>query len=162
MPFTVFVDLFALARNRVRTPTLFTFWNVEDRTFSDIMDEGWATRTTDTGDVIWCTIVLASVVFRYHIARQTLYVNFYYTRQHQVGAEWIVMEHECGVQMEDIVYEILSANLPLSLTFTVGTCWPVEHLRGEVQIAMGQSAPLEFSFYVSEPPPLSETRKINR
>lgn len=44
--------------------------------------------------------------------------------------------------------------------FNVGTDWPIGHLRSEVEIAMGNSAPLEFCFLIREAG--QADRKINR
>ena len=151
--------LFAAARNRVRTPTLFTFRNLNEEVFSGLMDDGWETRTTDFEDLIRCTVACPSVVFRSHIGRQTLYVNFYYTRERLVDRVWVPMEQEHGVQLVDLKCEVLGQIPPLMLTFSVGSCWPIEHLRGEVQISMGQATPTDFHFVVADS--VNAPRKIN-
>ena len=64
MPLTVFIDLFASAVNRVRSPTLFTIRNLEAGSFDDLMDKGWNQKVTEAGDIIRCSVNLPSVVFR--------------------------------------------------------------------------------------------------
>lgn len=160
IPFSVFVDLFASARNRVRTPTLFTFRNLTVEVFSGLMDDGWGTRTTNFGDIIRCTVAGHSVMFRYHIGQHTLYVNFYYTRERLFDRVWVPMEQECGIQLVDLTCEVLGRIPLLTLTFSVGSCWPIEHLRGEVQISMGQATPTEFNFVVADS--VNASRKINQ
>lgn len=160
VPFMVFVDLFAGAKNKIRSPTLFTIRNLDDREFADLMDIGWSSKTVVTEEIIKCIVFCPSVVFRYHIARQTLYVNFYFTRERAVGQEWVPMEHESGTEIVNLPCEVMDSNPVVFLNFNVGIDWPISHLRMEVQITMGQDAPTQFSFFVGAIG--SEDRKINR
>jgi hypothetical protein len=137
-------------RNRVRSPTLFTFRDVDNKAFAELMDDGWSSRTMVGEDIVRCTIAKPSMVFRYHIARQTLYVNFYFTREQAVGREWVQLEYERMTQPVSITFLVLEFDLPIVLRFVVGTNWPINHLRHEVQITMGDSAPIEFVFLITE------------
>jgi hypothetical protein len=69
------------------------------------------------------------------------------------------MEHEHGIQLVDLMCKVLRNILPLTLTFNVGSCWPIGHLLGEVQISMGQAALIDFNFVVVNP--MNATKKIN-
>lgn len=160
MPLTVFVDLFASATNRQRTPTLFTIRDIEDHVFNDLMDPAWHTKTVDTGDIIRCSVSLPSVVFRFHIGRQTLYSNFEFTRERYINNVWVLMEHEVGRCLVSLECHLLDENPHTSIRFNVGTDWPVLHLRHEVQIALGTAAPKEFNFWFKEVH--NPIRKINR
>jgi len=73
MPIHVFVDLFATAPNRIKTATLFSFRNLPQSVFDDLMDSGWNQKVTVAGDIIRCTISLPSVVFR--LASHHTYCN---------------------------------------------------------------------------------------
>ena len=54
---------------------------------------------------------------------------------------------------------MMDNNLPTITHFKVGTNWPIAHLRHEVQITMGNNAPIDFYFFSSEHNKLD--RKIN-
>jgi len=153
MPLHVFVDLFASAPTRTRTPTLYTIRDIDDVVFGDLMDAGWDQKTTDCTDVIRCTVNHPSVWFRFHIARQTLYANFYFVREKWVAPrDWMLMEQDVSARLVAIKCDVINnIEPPEQLTFTVGEDWPISHLRHEVQIAMGPNAPVDFKFIVSEP-----------
>lgn len=160
MPFHVFVDLFTSAPSRARTPTLYTVRDISDQVFGDIMDAGWHQKTIESGDIIRCTVNRPSVSFRFHIARQTLYANFFFVREKWVFGTWVQMDHQVGDRLVLLDCEVFGAIPPETLHFNVGTDWPISHLRNEVQIAMGVDAPVEFRFVVGEPG--QPDRKINQ
>lgn len=87
LPIHVFVDLFAIASLEMqRTPTMFVFRRPVRQELTDsLMDRGWSTKISIGDDHIKCTIDCASVVFRYHIGRSILYMNFVYNRERQIG-----------------------------------------------------------------------------
>ena len=129
MPLHVFVDLFASAVTRTRSPTLFTIRDIEDHVFGDLMDPGWHQKATDAGDIIRCTVNRPSVIFRFHIARQTLYVNFYYVREKRVALNWIHMEHEVASRFVTLHCTVINSEPLECLEFNVGSDWPLSHLR---------------------------------
>ena len=59
------------------------------------------------------------------------------------------MEHEQTSHLVQLQCFVPEAEPPNFLTFTVGTDWPISHLRSEVQISMGEEAPAEFTFFYS-------------
>jgi hypothetical protein len=79
------------------------------------MDVGWSSTTTNAADVIKCSVSRPSVIFRYHIGRQTLYVNFFFTRERAIGREWVPMEHEEGAELVLLACEVQGSNPPHSL-----------------------------------------------
>ena len=85
LPLHVFVDLFASAPTRTRSPTLYTICDIDNVVFGDLMGARWDQKTMDCIDVIRYTVNHPSVWFRFHIARQTLYANFYFVREKRVA-----------------------------------------------------------------------------
>ena len=76
MPINVMVDLFAVSTNIWKTWTLFFFKNNSKEVFDSLMDKGWNERIYIGADEIKCCIDLASVIFKYHVGRNTLYSNY--------------------------------------------------------------------------------------
>lgn len=70
--------------------------------------------TTVDDDIIRCKVSLPSVVFRYHIGRQNLYANFYFTRERAVGRDWVPLEHERGVLLVNLSCEVLYSSSRLA------------------------------------------------
>ena len=127
MPFAVFVDLFTLATTRIHTPQLFTIKNLEDQVFSDIMDPGWHKKTTDDGDIVQYIVVLPSVIFCYHVGRQTLYFKFFFTWARYVALSWVPIEQEVGKHLVELDWHMMDNNQPTIIRFKVGKDWPVAH-----------------------------------
>ena len=75
------VDLFSCAQTIHRSKTLFVFKAVTEELMSSLMDKGWNSKVTMGGHVVQCTIDLATITFRYHIVRSTLYTNFQFNRE---------------------------------------------------------------------------------
>ena len=65
----VMVDLFAVAKNVCRTPTMYIFKSPSEAVLNSLMDAGWDEKFQAGQDVLKCTISKASMVFRYHLAR---------------------------------------------------------------------------------------------
>lgn len=107
-----------------------------------------------------CQIHFSSPCGRYHIGRQTLYVNFNFTREKMVGREWIAMDEDPHVQLVLLRCVVIDSDPHIEMEFNVGKDWPLLHLRQEVQIAMGTDAPTEFTFFVTGGN--GPDRKINR
>jgi len=76
MPLGVFIDLFAAASEFHRTASMWVFKHVQEPLCQSPMDHGWNSKIG--ADVIRCTVQQESLVFRYHIARSTLYARFCY------------------------------------------------------------------------------------
>ena len=54
-------------------------------------------------DVVKCIVIRPSIVFKYHIGRQTLYTNFHYGRfQGAANGTWLAIEHEVNVDMVSV------------------------------------------------------------
>ena len=80
MPVHVMVDLFSTFLF-CKIPISFVFKDILDKCFTSIMDDGWDIKYTIGVDIIKCVALRQSVIFKFHIGRSTLYVNFVYNRQ---------------------------------------------------------------------------------
>ena len=85
MPVHVMVDLFAVAKNVRRTATIYIFKSPSEAVLNNLMDVGWDEKFQAGQDVLKCTVSKASMVFRYHLARQVLYLNFQYVHYRREG-----------------------------------------------------------------------------
>ena len=81
MPMHIMVDLFAnIVDNIQRTTILFVLKFPTDELLGNLIDQGWDTKYHIVEVVVKCIVIMSSMVFRYHIGRQTLYTNFDYDR----------------------------------------------------------------------------------
>ena len=115
MPMHIMVDLFAnIANNIWRTTTLFVFKFPMDELLGNLMDQGWDTKYYIGEDVVKCAVMRSSIVFKYHIGRQTLYTNFHYGRfWSAANGTWDTIEHEVNVDMVSVQCTLLDTNLPI-------------------------------------------------
>jgi hypothetical protein len=61
----------------------------------------------------------------------------------------VQLEHDRVTQPVSITCPVLESDPPIVLRFVVGTDWPINHLRHEVQIAMEERTPIEFAFLIT-------------
>ena len=133
MPVHVMVDLFAVAKNVRRTATMYIFKSPSEAVLNSLMDAGWDEKFQAGQDVLKCTVSKASMVFRYHLARQVLYLNFQYVRYRREGTAWIPIDQAVIQHMISITVEFERKELP---RFEVGLLWPVSHIREEISILL--------------------------
>ncbi|KAG0596720.1 hypothetical protein M758_UG279200 [Ceratodon purpureus] len=143
MPIGIFIDLFAVADNIHRTPTLFVIKNLTDTAFASLMDDGWDCTIVAAEDEIKCSVARPSVVFRYHAGRQTLYTNFHFNRSRIVDGKWEDMD--MGESCELVEVKCILEGF-LDTVFVVGKHWPLSTVRQEISIALDESAPEEYTF----------------
>ena len=107
MPLDVFIDLSAAARSRYRTTTMWIFKNVNDRrTLSISYGRGWNTKITIGADIIKCIVHKESLIFRYHIARSTLYATFVFNHERMLpNSTWEAIDQSEPIQMVSISCE---------------------------------------------------------
>lgn len=86
----IFVDFFSSASVR-RTPTLFVCKDLSDETLSDLMDQGWDSKTNND---IECRIKKSSMIFRYHIEKQMLSLTFSYQRYKKIEGTWLPLDQD--------------------------------------------------------------------
>ena len=103
MPLDVFIDLFAAAKSSYRTTTMWIFKNVNEELCQSLMDGGWNTKITIGADIIKCTVHKEPLVFRYHIARSTLYATFVFNRERMLpNSTWEAIDQSEPIQMVNI------------------------------------------------------------
>jgi hypothetical protein len=158
MPIHVMVDLFAIAGDNIRrTATLFIVQSPSEALLSSLMNPGWGEKFHLGQDVIKCVVNRPSIVFRYHVGRQTLYTRFQYTRfRGAANNKWDAIDHLPDVEMVSVRCVFRGSAIP---TFQVGKSWPVSHLRHEIAITLGDSVPEEYNMVVLEANGRSE-RKV--
>jgi len=144
IPCHVLVDLFSLAAVH-QTPTLFVCKNLSEECFNSIMDEGWDVKIVVGLDIIRCTVDRSSVIFRYHIGRSTLYVNFVYNRERLLGTTWESMEQVQSTQMVNIMCVLPNSDKPLQLE--VGSNWSLASLRQEITLNLGYDDQHEYALH---------------
>ena len=150
MPMHIMVDLFANAIDNIRrTTTLFVLKFPMDELLGNLMDRGWDTKYHIGEDVVKCVVIRSSMVFTYHIGRQTLYINFHYGRfWGAANGTWDAIEHEVNVDMMSVQCMLLGRDLPI---IEVGKSWPVSHLLREIVITLGAEVPDEYKLVLVEP-----------
>ena len=150
MPIHVMVDLFACAADSRRTPQLYVFRNPSDELLKSLMDKGWNEKHMIGRDVLKCIVNQASLIFRYHIGRQTLYANFQYVRYKSEGPEnWVPMDQAVVVETVNIRIFFDGALLP---QVEVGKSWPVSHLRNEISIFLPRDKiPEDYDLVIERP-----------
>jgi hypothetical protein len=80
IPTHVMVDLFVVANDVRRTSAMYIFNHPFEELLASLMDPGWDEKFQAGQDIIKCCVSRNSIRFRYHVARQVLYVNFSYIR----------------------------------------------------------------------------------
>jgi hypothetical protein len=134
MPVHVMADLFGCAATVRRTPTMYVFNAPSTDLLNSLMDPGWDEKHQIGQDILKCVVSRDSMIFRYHLARQTLYANFQYVRYKREGAQgWVPLDQTAVVEMITITVWLQGIGLP---TFEVGRTWPVSHIRNEISILM--------------------------
>jgi hypothetical protein len=149
MPIHVMVDLFAVAADSIRrTPTLFVLSSPSEALLSSLMNPGWNEKFHIGQDVIKCVANRTSIVFRYHVGRQTLYTRFMYTRYRgAANSQWEALDHLPEEVMVEVSCMFRGNLLP---TFEVGKGWPVSHLRHEIAMALGDDVPGQYNLVLIE------------
>ena len=149
MPVHVMVDLFAIACDSIRrTPTLFVLHSPSEALLSSLMNPGWAEKFHIGQDVIKCVVNKSSIVFRYHVGRQTLYTRFQYTRfRGAANNRWDAIDHLPEVEMVEVCCTFRGRPMP---AFEVGKDWPVSHLRHEIAMTLGDDDPKEYNMVLVE------------
>lgn len=134
MPICVFIDLFAAAHTFQRTPTMWIFKEVSDQLCQSLMDGGWDSKVTFGADVIKCMVAKPSLIFRFHIARSTLYARFVYNRQRRVSlSEWVDLDQHMPTVMVTVRCEMEDRQYDLE----VGLTWSLADIRQEVAVQFG-------------------------
>ena len=115
MPMHIMVDLFANATDNIwRTTTLFVLKFPTDKLLGNLMDRGWDTKYHIGEDIVKCVVIKSSIVFRYHVGRQTLYTNFHYGRfRGASNGTWDAIKHEVNVDMVSMQCTLLGRDLSL-------------------------------------------------
>ena len=150
MPMHIMVDLFANTADNIRwTTTLFFLKFSTDELLGNLMDQGWNTKYHIGEDIVKCIVIRPSIVFRYHVGRQTLYMIFHYGRfWGPANGTWDAIEHEVNVDMESVQCTLQGRNLPL---IEVGKSWPISHLCHEIAIMLEAEVPDECKLVLVEP-----------
>lgn len=146
MPIHVMVDLFSSIAYR-KTRLFFVFHNISEECFTSLMD-GWDVKYISSADIMKCVVSKATVIFKYHIARSTLYVTFEYNRLRlQQGMDWQEID-----QVESFTTVKVHCELPNEqnkLVLEVGSTWTLLNIRNEVSIHVGTSDLFHnFNFYI--------------
>ena len=145
MPINVMGDLFAISTNIHKTRTLFVFKDNSEEVFDSLMDKGWNERIYLGADEIKCCVDLASIIFKYHVGRSTLYSNYQYNRfRLKAGGMWQPMDQTGPIHIVKVLCQMDEWQQELE----VGHNWTLTSLRSEVEMALGASAPSEFTFYI--------------
>lgn len=145
MPITVMVDLFSCAQTIHRSKTLFVFKAVTEELMSSLMDKGWNSKVTMGGDVVRCTIDPATITFRYHIVRSTLYTNFQFNRERLlVETGWQPIDQVSHVDVVTVKCEYEDWRSEVE----VGRDWQLTNLREEIIVALGDDCPSEFTLWI--------------
>ena len=153
----VMVDLFAVADNIRRTATMYIFKTPLATVLSSLMDVGWDEKFQTGQDVLKSMVSKASMVFRYHLARQVLYLNFQYVRYRKEGTRWVPIDQVVIPHMMPITVEFGGNELP---KLEVGSVWPVSHIREEISILLPRDVIPKYYDLVVKRPGLADF-KIN-
>lgn len=112
---------------------------------SSLMDKGWNSKVTMGGDVVRCTIDPATITFRYHIVRSTLYTNFQFNRERLlVETGWQPIDQVSHVDVVTVNCEYEDWRFEVE----VGRDWQLTNLREEIIIALGDDCPSEFTLWI--------------
>lgn len=150
MPIHVMVDLFACADESRRTRTMYVFSNPSPALLCSLMDRGWDEKYEKGEDILKCVVSPSSLAFRYHVGRQTLYVNFQYTRfRREEGQTWLAIDQAVIVEMVTTRIVFGESLLP---EVEVGKSWPVSHLRNEISILLPRDKiPEDYDLVIERP-----------
>ena len=100
------------------------------------MDVGWDEKWQVGRDIVKTVVSRGSIRFRFHVARQTLYMTFCYVRFRCEGAQnWVAMDQ---VVIPDMVRCIVMLGDEVLPVFEVGKSWPVAHIREEIAIVLSR------------------------
>lgn len=99
LPFHIMADLFAVANNIRLTPAMYIFRSPSTLFLASLMDHRWYEMCKSGQDIIKCVVSQGSVGFRYHLARQMLYMNFCYVRCRHEGQQWVAMDQTVSLDM---------------------------------------------------------------
>lgn len=125
MPLHVFVHIFRL-QSIHRTPTMWICRG--DNALNSFLAAGWETKIVNhQGDNIKCSVIGELLVFRYHIARQSLSMVFSYRRWKQTRGVWEALDSDVSVR-ESIELQILLQDDVVHDIF-VNNDWHLGHLR---------------------------------
>lgn len=145
MPIGVLVDLFAVSMDMHRTATMFVFKRMTDKLCASLMDGGWDSKITIGVDTIKTTIHRASLSFRYHISRSTLYANFVYNRERMVSrSTWVAIDQFEPVQMVNINCEMGDYKQEME----VGLSWSFSDIRQEALLQITLATESEFDMWI--------------
>ena len=147
IPVHVMADLFACVDSTRRTTTMYIFNSPFAELLASLMDSGWDEKYEAGQDVIKCVVSHASIGFRYHIGRQTLYINFQYVRYRAAeGQTWVAIDQAGIVEMMLVTVMYAGQELPM---IEVGRSWPVSHLRDEISILLPRdTVPEEYDLVI--------------
>jgi hypothetical protein len=134
MPIHVMADLFGCAAIVRCMPTMYVFNAPSTDLLNSLMDSGWDEKYQIGQDILKCVVIRESMIFGYHLARQTLYANFQYVKYKRQGAQgWVPLDQTAVVEMITITVWFQGIGLP---AFEVGWTWLVSHIRNEISILM--------------------------
>jgi len=87
------------------------------------------------------------MIFKFHVGKSTLYVNFVYNRQQLIwGCNWKDIDQLDVPDMVKIQCELLHEEQKIVLD--VGLNWTLSIVWQELQIVQGQEFPTNFSFWI--------------
>jgi len=109
------------------------------------MDGGWESKVTFAADAIKCTVAKPSLIFRFHIARSTLYARFVYNRQRRVSpTEWVDLDQYMPTIMVTVLCEMEGKQHALN----VGLTWSLVDIRQEVAVQLGVEVNTEYQMWI--------------
>lgn len=149
LPVHVMADLFAVADDIRRTPAMYTFGSPSSLLLASLMDPGWNVKWQSGQDIIKCVVSEGTVGFRYHLARQTLYMTFCYVRFRLEGQRLVAMDQ---VVIPDMVKAEVVFRGEVLPAFEVGKSWPVSQIRNEIAILLSREDIPDFYDLVIEWP----------
>ena len=125
VPLHVFVHVFRL-QSIHRTPTM---WICKgDGALNSFLAAGWETKVViHQGDKIKCSVIGELLVFRYHIAKQSLSMAFSYRRWKQTRGVWEALDSDVSVQEAIELQIFLSDDVVHDIS--VNNDWHLGHLR---------------------------------
>jgi hypothetical protein len=110
---------------------MWVFKDVTEELYSSLMDGGWDSKITIGANILKCTVKRESLIFRYHIARSTLYVRFFYNRQRMLSPTmWEAVDQDETMEMISIDCEMGEWRK----TLDVGSTWNLYDVRQEILI----------------------------
>ena len=93
MPIHVRADVFGVANDIRRTRAMYIFSEPSETLLASLMDPGWDEKCQAGRDIIKTVVSRGSIKFRFHVARQTLYMTFCYVRFRCEGSHnWVAMD----------------------------------------------------------------------